>query len=146
MFSGAAVSSAAALTSSSTSFCKKGKRKKMAYDKVTALMAQVKWSEISAAIEKDGRVRLADYAEKYNVSIPTMRKMMEKKYGTTIQFRRGRTGGVFPTPGNWVSNTSTKKVESAVESVNYVPDAPVEVSAVDAETESQVDRILGVGA
>lgn len=118
----------------------------MAYDKVTTLMTQVKWVEISAAIEKNGRIRLADYAEKYGVSIPTMRKMMEKKYGTTIQFRRGRTGGVYPTPGDWISNPSVEKAEKAAASVNYVPDTPVSVSADDAEAEAAVDRILGVGA
>lgn len=118
----------------------------MAYDKVTTLMAQVKWVEISAAIEKNGRIRLADYAEKYGVSIPTMRKMMEKKYGATVQFRRGRTGGVYPTPGNWISNPSVEKAKKAAASVNYVPDTPVSVSADDAEAEAAVDRILGVGA
>lgn len=118
----------------------------MAYDKVTTLMAQVKWVEISAAIEKNGRIRLADYAEKYGVSIPTMRKMMEMKYGATVQFRRGRTGGVYPTPGNWISNPSVEKAEKAAASVNYVPDTPVSVSADDAEAEAAVDRILGVGA
>lgn len=122
----------------------------MAYDKVSTLMAQVNWFDISAAIEKNGRIRLADYAEKYGVSIPTMRKMMEKKYGTTIQFRRGRTGGVFPTPGDWISNPSVEKAKdraaAAAASVNYVPDAPVSVSADDADAEAAVDRILGVGA
>ena len=116
----------------------------MAYDKVSTLMAQVNWFDISAAIEKNGRVRLADYAEKYGVSIPTMRKMMEKKYGTTVQFRRGRTGGVYPTPGDWISNPSVEKAEARAAAVNYVPDAPVSISADD--TEAAVDRILGVGA
>ena len=116
----------------------------MAYDKVSTLMAQVNWFDISAAIEKNGRVRLADYAEKYGVSIPTMLKMMEKKYGTTVQFRRGRTGGVYPTPGDWISNPSVEKAEARAAAVNYVPDAPVSISADD--TEAAVDRILGVGA
>ena len=118
----------------------------MAYDKVSTLMAQVNWFDISAAIEKNGRVRLADYAEKYGVSIPTMLKMMEKKYGTTVQFRRGRTGGVYPTPGDWISNPSVEKAEARAAAVNYAPDAPVSVTADDAETEAAVDRILGVGA
>jgi len=119
---------------------------KMAYNKVDTLMAQVKWSEISSALATDGRVRLADYADKYGVSVPTMRKMMEKKYGTTVNFRRGRTGGVYPTAGFQAplglgSNTTTPVA------VNYVPDAPVEVDEItDDEVEKAVDRILGVEA
>jgi hypothetical protein len=114
----------------------------MAYNKVATLMAQVKWSEISAALTKDGRVRLADYADKYGVSIPTMRKMMEQKFGTSVEFRRGRTGGVYPTP-----DFTKSDVDASTASVNYVPDAPVTVTpAEDAETEAAVDRILGVEA
>lgn len=112
----------------------------MAYNKVDTLMAQVKWSEISSALSKDGRVRLADYAEQYGVSVPTMRKMMEKKYGATVSFRRGRTGGVYPCVG-------FQAPVSSAAAVTYTPESPVEVSAIsDDEVEKAVDRILGVEA
>lgn len=112
----------------------------MAYNKVETLISNVKWSEISNAIEKDGRVRLADYAEKYGVSIPTMRKLFQQKYGVEIEFRRGRTGGVFPTK-KWqnVENDTSNAEEDSQEvvSVKYSPDA-------DSSVEAQVDKILGV--
>jgi len=123
----------------------------MAYNKVNGLMANVKWTEIYAALDSGDRVRLADYAEQYGVSVPTMRKMMERKFGTKIEFRRGRTGGVFTTSDwtlygapSWVKSSdmsSEKGIAAAV--VNYVPDAPV---SVDSETEAIVDSILGVDA
>lgn len=112
----------------------------MANNKVSSLMPKVKWSEISTALTKNGRIRLGDWAGKYGVSVPTMRKMVELKYGTTITFRRGRMGGVFTKPGFSAGegNSDTK-----VAAVNYVPDSP---ATVDAATEAIVDNILGVGA
>lgn len=125
--------------------CKERYCKKMAYNKVDTLMAQVKWSEISSALSKDGRVRLADYAEQYGVSVPTMRKMMEKKYGATVSFRRGRTGGVYPGVGFQAPLSSAAATAAAA--VNYTPESLVEVSAIsDDEVEKAVDRILGVEA
>jgi hypothetical protein len=47
----------------------------MANNKVDTLMDQVKWTDITNTLATDGRIRLADYAEQYGVSIPTMRKM-----------------------------------------------------------------------
>lgn len=115
----------------------------MANNKVASLMAQVKWSEFSSNLTKSGRVRLADYAEKYGVSIPTMRKMVEQKYGKTVTFRRGRTGGVFPTPAFNAGTSGSTNGAPAVGSVNYVPDEPV---SIDPATEKIVDNILGTSA
>lgn len=110
----------------------------MANNKVASLMGRVKWSEFSSNLVSSGRVRLADYADQYGVSIPTMRKMVEQKYGKTVIFRRGRTGGVFPTP-----EFSKSVVSTPVGSVTYVPDPKI---AVDAATERIVDNILGAAA
>jgi len=74
-----------------------------------------------------------------------MRKMMERKYGTTVDFRRGRTGGVYPTTGFQAPIGSSIPSTPAV--VNYAPETSVEVGAItDEEVEKTVDRILGVEA
>jgi len=114
----------------------------MANNKVDTLMDQVKWADITNALATDGRIRLADYAEQYGVSIPTMRKMFEAKYGVEIEFRRGRTGGVYPTSK---FTHGTKDEENAENE-----DAATEVGEVtydtDTSVEKQVDAILGVEA
>lgn len=50
------------------------------------------WDAVTSALSvQSDLAELADIAE---CSVPTMRRLLSDKFGTRVQFRRGRTGGV----------------------------------------------------
>ena len=48
--------------------------------------------------ETRGRLVLKAFAEQYGIWPVEARKILSENYGNTIEFRRGRTGGVYKTP------------------------------------------------
>lgn len=115
----------------------------MANNKIDKVFPKMDWNGVSSTLQKSGKIRLAEFADAYGVSIPTMRKILERKYGTAIQFRRGRTGGVFPTKDFPFSSTGGPSPARVTYSDSNSP-AVVPMTDEDAETESIVDSILGV--
>lgn len=116
----------------------------MANNKIDKVFPKVDWDGVTSTMASDGKLRLAVFAKEYGVSIPTMRKILERKYGAKIQFRRGRTGGVFPASGFPFPSPVTATAAPAVARVNYSEDSSSATMVEDAETESIVDSILGI--
>jgi hypothetical protein len=114
----------------------------MANNKIDKVFPNMDWNRVSTTLQKSGKIRLAEFANTYGVSIPTMRKILERKYGSSLQFRRGRTGGVFPTKDFPFSSTGTSRVTYSDSDASSV----VPVTEIDEETEAIVDSILGVEA
>lgn len=114
----------------------------MANNKIEKIFPKVDWNGVSSTMESSGKLRLADFANEYGVSVPTMRKILERKFGSKIMFRRGRTGGVFPAAD---FPYAPKAVPTGL--VSYSEDSASAVTAVvDDETEAIVDSILGIEA
>jgi hypothetical protein len=63
----------------------------------------VDWNEVEATLnpmnaETRGRLVLKAFADQYGIWPVEARKILSENYGNTIEFRRGRTGGVYKAP------------------------------------------------
>ncbi len=63
----------------------------------------IDWNEVEATLnpinlETKGRLVLKAFADQYGIWPVEARKILSEQYGDTIEFRRGRTGGVYKTP------------------------------------------------
>ena len=56
---------------------------------------EINWTEIDQTLTDGGRIRTQDFAEANGIKVPEARNLLIERYGDSIEFRRGRNGGVY---------------------------------------------------
>ncbi len=55
----------------------------------------IDWNLVTQSLANGQISKISDFAEMYNMSRPTAKKILKEKYGDGIAFRRGRHGGIL---------------------------------------------------
>lgn len=76
----------------------------------TETVIKISWTEVSTALKSAGGLKLTQFAKEKGLAAPTLRKMIEERYGANVEFRRGRYGGAF-----WVADKTPAKAVTKTE-------------------------------
>lgn len=58
----------------------------------------VDWDNVTSRLSDGSLNKLEQFAEQYGISRPTAKKLLQDKYGSSIVFVRGRSGGIIYNP------------------------------------------------
>jgi hypothetical protein len=61
-------------------------------------IVNVDWSIVLNGLTSGSITKIEHFASMYNISRPTAKKMLAEKYGSSIVFTRGRSGGIVFDP------------------------------------------------